>query len=879
MLRASYITWLRSSTDCPEILKAAARACRHQLETQGSDKYDKGERGDHRNPTALVSLFAPCRAAASNDRLIASAVAFTEAHAKKFAPSGSGVAPPSSDSWELVPGQLPQYTFAPAGEPEGGTAPFACQLPWLDAMRPAMELRFPCVVGMPDGLAFKLPGDEAVVGRTLSVTARIDASVKRAFHTTNLMMKAAEASAEAPAPSPQDVAPTAPPQAAAPPPLAPARVEAPPPPPRPASRHLPPRLMREVDAALAAMGYARAPAEARGDCAPLSFLAAAGRVTAEEAAAPTEATRGVVRAARGASVDLLVGTHAVGGVPTATLRREEGLRVTPAAAERQMAEWRRDLHWHSANAHCSAMFLFGLGVHLEQQVAVLEVAHEGFYADPARVYAARDASGLRRTPASVGRAETCPPYFTMPIAELLETLRAGGALVRFDGEAHFEPFVRAELAPTEPMEPEEAMAALDDLDVPEAELPYAAANLDVPPGGESAVADLDQQLQVAEQLREPGAQRALEEAVDDVEVAAIDEAARLAALGLRWEDDKREVLLGTAATSVDAVEALLEELRLDAVQVRLPDRHYHFERSPYGQRRLHCRSELPEALQADGDEDMPAPAPPSPVAAPPALAAPVAVVGTTVPAAAAPVAVAAAPVALAAAPVAIVAAPIAAAPAAPKRKQRAAAVRANAAFAPEETPDESPPPKAVKLAAAVAPDVREATLQAALSGSFRRFEVVRAPPEWLGDALQANSPTAARLHGALIVFRWEQFGWAPARLGPTADATSNYGALYADEWRQDHTLELETYGGAGYGAWWLLRATRAASRRSTATTAGGTRSTLAARRCGCAARPCSTTRPTSCALRATRPQSAPQSRRTRRRRTSSTRPASISATS
>ena len=290
MLRASYITWLRSSTDCPEILKAAARACRHQLETQGSDKYDKGERGDHRNPTALVSLFAPCRAAASNDRLIASAVAFTEAHAKKFAPSGSGVAPPSSGSWELVPGQLPQYTFAPAGEPEGGTAPFACQLPWLDAMRPAMELRFPCVVGMPDGLAFKLPGDEAVVGRTLSVTARIDASVKRAFHTTNLMMKAAEASAEAPAAPPQAAAPPA--QAnAPPPPLAPARVEAPPPPPRPASRHLPPRLMLEVNAALAALGYARAPAEARGDCAPLSFLAAAGRVTAEEAAAPTEATR------------------------------------------------------------------------------------------------------------------------------------------------------------------------------------------------------------------------------------------------------------------------------------------------------------------------------------------------------------------------------------------------------------------------------------------------------------------------------------------------------------------------------------------------------------------------------------------------------------
>ena len=41
MMRASYITWLRGSTDCPEILKAAARAQRHQLDTQASDKYDK----------------------------------------------------------------------------------------------------------------------------------------------------------------------------------------------------------------------------------------------------------------------------------------------------------------------------------------------------------------------------------------------------------------------------------------------------------------------------------------------------------------------------------------------------------------------------------------------------------------------------------------------------------------------------------------------------------------------------------------------------------------------------------------------------------------------------------------------------------------------
>eukprot|EP00966_Prymnesium_polylepis_P302536 6989297-Prymnesium_polylepis.1 len=77
----------------------------------------------------------------------------------------------------------------------------------------------------------------------------------------------------------------------------------------------------------------------------------------------------------------------------------------------------------------------------------------------------------------------------MPIAELLEALRAGGALVRFDGEVHFDPFARAELAPTEPADPRDARAALDDLG-------------------------------------------AVPEAVEDAEVAGIDEGARLAALGL-----------------------------------------------------------------------------------------------------------------------------------------------------------------------------------------------------------------------------------------------------------------------------------------------------------------------------------------------------------
>ena len=51
--------------------------------------------------------------------------------------------------------------------------------------------------------------------------------------------------------------------------------------------------------------------------------------------------------------------------------------------------------------------------------------------------------------------------------------------------------------------------------VPINELPYAAMNIQVPPGGESVVAEMDQELQVAYQLMEPGAQAYLEEGGDE----------------------------------------------------------------------------------------------------------------------------------------------------------------------------------------------------------------------------------------------------------------------------------------------------------------------------------------------------------------------------
>ena len=46
--------------------------------------------------------------------------------------------------------------------------------------------------------------------------------------------------------------------------------------------------------------------------------------------------------------------------------------------------------------------------------------------------------------------------------------------------------------------------------VPLEEMPYAAGNVCVPPGGQDPVSCMDQQLQLSEQLSEPGGQAALE---------------------------------------------------------------------------------------------------------------------------------------------------------------------------------------------------------------------------------------------------------------------------------------------------------------------------------------------------------------------------------
>ena len=74
-LRASFVTWLKSQTDAPGVLRAAAVSMRHQERTQGSSHYD----------------------AERNDRLVDAAVQLCEDYARKFPSTsltgGTGPAP------------------------------------------------------------------------------------------------------------------------------------------------------------------------------------------------------------------------------------------------------------------------------------------------------------------------------------------------------------------------------------------------------------------------------------------------------------------------------------------------------------------------------------------------------------------------------------------------------------------------------------------------------------------------------------------------------------------------------------------------------------------------------------------------------------------
>jgi hypothetical protein len=95
-------------------------------------------------------------------------------------------------------------------------------------------------------------------------------------------------------------------------------------------------------------------------------------------------------------------------------------------------------------------------------------------------------------------------------------------------------------------------------------------------------------------------------------------------------------------------------------------------------------------------------------------------------------------------------------------------------------------------------------MEECLSGRFLHLNATAPAPTWLADALEKDP---SRLHGTLMAFHWEGWGWHAARIGDTSAKACNFSALYLDRWREDHSLFASDYGTGGAGNWVLLEGT------------------------------------------------------------------------
>ena len=401
------------------------------------------------------------RAEAQNDRLVAAAVKFAHDIAKQHdeaagVSSGGGGSGGSGSSpeWVLCAGQLPEYTFKSAADEAGedGKRPFAVALEWIDdVFTPAARLKFPTVVGLPHGLEFALPTEASIVGRALSVTARIDPAAvqkKKSFKVTHLMIKRVEAAASGDGGDGGDGGghggggeggeggesegsrPPIPSQVLPPVPIVVARA----------------RLVTQAR-------YTIAAAARDGDCYLTSGLASAGDITPHEALHPTEAVGGQVQTLRTAAIDCVAGDGPIGGIDASVYRTAEHLPADAAAAEAAMLPWRTPGHWRTEGEEFkSPIFMFGAAVAgFGRPVIVLE-ERDGAYLNPASCYGALDANGaLHRTAARGGAPETIESFYPIPFDQVVAAMQRAEPplLISFDGVDHHSPFVRVEVAPTE----------------------------------------------------------------------------------------------------------------------------------------------------------------------------------------------------------------------------------------------------------------------------------------------------------------------------------------------------------------------------------------------------------------------------------------------
>jgi len=206
---------------------------------------------------------------------------------------------------------------------------------------------------------------------------------------------------------------------------------------------LPPIPVATIKAQLGEVGFTRSKAKGAGDCYPLSVMAGF-EITAKAAREPTAVTTASVREMREGSIGLLAGDDPIDGIEATVFRAGERLPEDAADALDSLEPWLHPGFWNNGNGNNSASFMLGVAVHLERPVAVLERKGRTFL-NPAKVYGARDAHGaLLHSDAKPGAPETIPTFKPVPVADLIETLRANPtshSVLEFNGSNHFDPWI------------------------------------------------------------------------------------------------------------------------------------------------------------------------------------------------------------------------------------------------------------------------------------------------------------------------------------------------------------------------------------------------------------------------------------------------------
>ena len=190
-LPCTVITWLRESTDCPEVLKSAAHAMKHQQATQASANYD----------------------ANADTKLVAAAYDFNLKYAAQFitpslggASVGDGLVGGSGSSsgeipigFERVEPQPEEYVFKlvpDKGKSSSRSRTFLCEIPWHPSFYPGCTLHFTVVPGRVDGMTRTVPKGSGIAGKNLRVVVSVEKQAVRgsSFALTDLLLMSGTAS-------------------------------------------------------------------------------------------------------------------------------------------------------------------------------------------------------------------------------------------------------------------------------------------------------------------------------------------------------------------------------------------------------------------------------------------------------------------------------------------------------------------------------------------------------------------------------------------------------------------------------------------------------------------------------------------------------------